>query len=127
MSLNYIAVGIGGAIGALLRYIVSVTFSSVASPFPLGTVVVNLVGSFLLGFLTTRWFVSRAMPSFLVVGVGTGMIGSFTTFSTFSVEFIELMKNGLFFYAFLYSSISLLGGILLAYYGYRWGKRRKAV
>ncbi len=124
MKLNYVAVGLGGVIGALLRYAVSVTFSQMTAPFPLGTIVVNLVGSFLLAFLTTKWFVHQGKTSPLMLGVGTGMIGSFTTFSTFSVELVELVEQNMLGLAFLYCVISLFGGAFLTYVGYKVGRRK---
>lgn len=82
-----ILVGVGGAIGALGRY--AVTRSLPAEAFPLGTLAVNVLGSFLLGLLT---FAGAGEGLLLFVGVGA--CGSFTTFSSFSVETVRLYERG---------------------------------
>ncbi|WP_243291518.1 fluoride efflux transporter CrcB [Bacillus sp. FJAT-47783] len=120
---NYLAVGIGGVIGALLRYVISVYLTKATAPFPLGTMFVNFVGSFTLGFFTARWIEKKLLPSYIRTGIGTGLIGSFTTFSTFSVEFVQLLQEGHIIYALLYSSFSLVGGLTLAFFGYEYGRK----
>ncbi|MFD1565537.1 fluoride efflux transporter CrcB [Haloarchaeobius amylolyticus] len=84
-------VGTGGAIGAILRYWVGQRVSSRVpnSQFPLSTFVVNVVGSFVLGFVV----LAGAGESTLQL-VGTGICGSFTTFSSFSVETVRLYERG---------------------------------
>lgn len=80
-------VGFGGVIGALARYAVSSLVEE--SRFPLSTVLVNVVGSFLLGL------VSFAGPGeSLALFVGVGVCGAFTTFSTFSVDTVQLVEEG---------------------------------
>ena len=89
--MNIILVAIGGAIGALLRYAVMrffVYFNIIT--FPYGTLVVNVVGSFIIGFLAF-WLVNRylhneAIRVFLIIGV----LGAFTTFSSFSLDTLHL-------------------------------------
>jgi CrcB protein len=80
-------VGTGGAIGAVLRQYVSTRIES--ETFPLGTFAVNVLGSFALGVLT---FLGAS--SDLVLLLGTGVCGSFTTFSSFSVETVRLWETG---------------------------------
>lgn len=119
----YLYVGIGGAIGSLLRYFVSlVTLHFIGNAFPYGTVTVNLLGAFLLGWFTSH-ILYQTNPS-LTAGIGTGMIGSFTTLSTFSVDMLFLMENDAIISVFLYITISVIGGLLLAYAGLRVGKKK---
>src|SRR5437763_14248245 len=111
-------VGTGGFIGSAARYlsqqIVSKFFPVV---FPLGTLSINVLGCFLIGIiyalsergniLTPEW------RSFLA----TGFCGGFTTFSTFSLESLNLMKDGEFFYLALYVCLSVILGFAATYFG----------
>ena len=118
-------VGFGGIIGALLRYWVGLTFAPVSpSAFPLGTFLANMIGSFCLALLTSIAAQSRALPQWLVTGIGTGMIGAFTTFSTFSFETAHLIQGHYYKTALFYALLSLMGGWVLAYMGYTLGMRR---
>ncbi|WP_181349593.1 fluoride efflux transporter CrcB [Thalassobacillus sp. CUG 92003] len=119
----YIAVGIGGVIGSLLRYYISVyTGYGWGSTFPFDTFLANLIGCFLLGWVTTYLAKMNWLPSPVSLGIGTGLIGSFTTFSTFSFETVALIKSSEWLIAISYVLGSLWGGLLLAYLGYRVGR-----
>jgi CrcB protein len=116
----YIAVGIGGIIGALLRYSLSLSMhAGWIGPFPAGTLTANWIGSFALGWFASRMARSETLPAWVRLGVGTGIIGSFTTFSTFSLEMVSLLQNGLQMYALLYGLLSLGGGLSMAWSGSR--------
>ncbi len=90
-----LAIAAGGAIGALLRYWVSSAVQNrTTSIFPYGTLTVNVIGSLLIGFLYI-WLIERlavgpAVRAFMLIGV----LGAFTTFSTFSIETLNLMESG---------------------------------
>ncbi|MEA3243509.1 MAG: fluoride efflux transporter CrcB, partial [Pseudomonadota bacterium] len=90
-----LAIAGGGAVGAVLRYWVSYgVYALTGRGFPYGTLVVNVLGSLVMGFLYI-WLLERmpggvAMRAFLLIG----LLGAFTTFSTFSVETLNLMEAG---------------------------------
>lgn len=115
----YIAIGIFGMVGALLRYYLGVAIHiGWVYSFPLGTLIINWVGTLVLGWFT--YYVSQLKcPEWIRLGFGVGLIGSFTTFSTFSVETLNLLNNGLIVHALLYVLLSLLGGLFFSFLGYK--------
>ncbi|WP_339263515.1 fluoride efflux transporter CrcB [Solibacillus sp. FSL W7-1472] len=119
-----ILIGIGGAIGAALRYSVSILFftTTETAAFPFATVAVNLAGCFLLGLLSSGFEQKIiANPNYLSA-LKTGLIGSFTTFSTFSVEVIQLLQHNSYFFAILYIFISAIFGFLFVALGMKSGR-----
>ncbi len=88
------AIAIGGAVGALLRFWVSSgIYYILGKEFPYGTLAVNILGSFLMGFLYIL-FLERVVSSELRAIVLIGLLGAFTTFSTFSIETMNLLLDG---------------------------------
>jgi fluoride exporter len=110
------SVMLGGFIGAVTRYTLG-EWIHINNKFPLGTLLINLLGCFLLGWFLTFITLRKNIRTEYTLFVGTGLIGSFTTFSTFSVETILLMKNGHLVNGVLYILASILFGFLLAYLG----------
>lgn len=109
---------LGGFFGAITRYYIGEWIHK-PNGFPFGTLSINLFGCFILGwFLTYFTLRKKIRPEFILL-IGTGFIGSFTTFSTFSVESILLFHNGLVVYGLLYASSSIVFGLLLAYLGFK--------
>ncbi|AUJ23181.1 fluoride efflux transporter FluC [Virgibacillus dokdonensis] len=119
------AIGLGGAVGAMGRY--SLTFIFSTDGFPFATLSANLLGCFLLSYLLHHKQIKKHLPPTLFTALTTGLIGSFTTFSTFTVETIELW-NSHFFLAITYVLLSIAGGLLFCYIGYLFSihTRKKA-
>ena len=117
---TYLAIGIGGFIGAILRaYTAGIVNHAFKHDIPFGTVAVNLIGSFILGTLIGLIQFSAIQNPYLKSMLTTGMMGAFTTFSTFAIESFFLIKNGLIMESLVYISLNLFGSIILAAAGYK--------
>lgn len=118
MIIKLLAVAFGGSIGAVLRFLIyEVIDSKFHSDFPWATLTVNLLGSLVIGFLWgyfARVYVSPGMRMLIFVGI----LGSFTTFSTFAFDNFSLIKSGDYIYMTLYLLATNLFGISLAIGGY---------
>lgn len=127
MVWNYAAVAIGGAIGCCARYgMTQVVQLFYSGKFPLPTLLVNVLGSFILGFLF-YWTLERfPVNPTLRLAILTGGLGGFTTFSTFMVESFGLMENGMPTRAALYVVLSVVVGFIAAVAG-AWLSRHLAV
>ncbi|HEY4224389.1 MAG TPA: CrcB family protein [Pseudolysinimonas sp.] len=116
--MTFVAVLIGGLVGTGLR-LATAALVLPGSDFPWSTLLVNLVGSFALGFLVAR--VWPTAPSWLRAGLGTGVLGSFTTFSAVVVSLLTLAGSGLTLLAGIYLIVSLVLGFAAALLGIRLG------
>ena len=117
--LSILSIFIGGGIGAVLRYFVTTLCRNLFSLSILGTFGVNLLGCFLIGYifgvlLNKSDLISQTLRLFITVG----FLGGLTTFSTFNLEILELIKNGKIAFGFLYMICSCLMGLLLTFLGY---------
>ncbi|TKC19372.1 fluoride efflux transporter CrcB [Robertmurraya kyonggiensis] len=111
---SWFLVAIGGFFGAISRfYVGNVAKKRFATDFPTGTIAVNLLGSFLLGYLFAAPF-EKGIYTFF----GVGFLGAFTTFSTMSVEAIQLLFAKKFSISIIYLALTYILGILLAFLGY---------
>ncbi|RKD24471.1 hypothetical protein BEP19_08775 [Ammoniphilus oxalaticus] len=119
MIIKMIAVGLGGFLGATLRYGINEALPP-QTGFPLATLCVNLAGCFALALFATNMRLGKI--EHLQLAVGTGLLGAFTTFSTFSTETLSLLQNHQLGAALLYILLSVCGGIGLAYIGFQRGK-----
>ncbi len=109
----FLAVAMGGALGAVGRYWVMIQAGHLfGGHFPYGTLIVNVVGCFLLGALietvAVAWSVNQETQTFLVVGV----LGAFTTFSTFSMDVFFLVERGQLLPAAVYVTASIMLSLL---------------
>ncbi|WP_226085164.1 MULTISPECIES: fluoride efflux transporter CrcB [Mesobacillus] len=118
----YLGVGLGGMLGSLLRYLVSLSTNNILNNgFPMGTLIVNFAGSLFLGWFTARIVERSKWNPVLMATIGTGLTGSFTTFSTFSLETMMMIEKGSIGFAVFYVLLSAVGGLLLATAGYKLG------
>ena len=112
-----IAVGIGSCIGGILRYLLSQLIQAkFLSTFPFGTLSVNIIGCFLIGLVfgfSERSYISMEWRLFLV----TGLLGGFTTFSSFSNETIALIRDGQNWLALSYIASSVIVGLVATFAG----------
>lgn len=116
--MHLVAVAVGGAVGALLRYALRELVPPVADGrIPLATIGANVAGSFLLGFLGGVMLQRAAIPAELRLGVTVGLLGAFTTFSAFSLETVDLLRGGNWPFAVLNIVLSLSGALLALWAG----------
>lgn len=109
---RYLIVGSGGAIGAIARYWVGGLFKTGMGGFPLGTFVINLSGSFILGLFLTLISEKYVVPAGWRLFFGTGFVGAYTTFSSFTNEVGALLQQGYWATGLFYASASLVSGML---------------
>lgn len=114
--MQLISVMLGGFFGAITRYKIG-DWIQAGNGFPIGTLLINLIGCFSLGWFLTFITIRKKIKPELALLIGTGFIGSFTTFSTFSLETILLFQNEQAVYAVLYILISIIFGLLMTYLG----------
>jgi CrcB protein len=106
-----VLVAVGGAAGSILRYLTDRRVQAWRdSPFPFGTLTVNVVGSFILGFLS-GWLLHGAEPSSVRSLVAVGFCGGLTTFSTFGYETVQLFLEKTRLYAVLNVIVTVLAGL----------------
>lgn len=106
--LNILAIFFGGGLGSLARYGISIMLRTYSLDFPLATLCVNLIGSLILGFTIAFFWNKVHLHDTLKLAITVGFCGGLTTFSTFSWETFDLIKNGEFLLAGLYAIISVL-------------------
>ncbi|MCF6212758.1 MAG: fluoride efflux transporter CrcB [Flavobacteriaceae bacterium] len=110
-------VGLGSFIGGTLRYLIAqMVQSKFLSAFPFGTLTVNIIGCFVIGIvfgMSEKFNLSPEWRLFLA----TGICGGFTTFSAFSLETMQLLRDGQILYGLLYVAASILVGLLAVYLG----------
>ena len=113
--MELVLVGVGGFVGAIARRVIDLAISErVEGAFPLGTLVVNLTGAFLLGLLFA-WATERdVLPAQIRGPLMIGFIGAYTTFSTFMLESWRLIEDG----AWPLAAVNLVGSVVL---GLAWG------
>jgi len=112
---------LGAAVGAPGRYLVDRAIQARHdSLMPWGTMLVNVVGSFVVGLLTGL-ATTYDVPDAVVLALGTGLCGALTTYSTFSYETFRLFEDGARLYALLNAGLSLLAGLGFAVIGYALG------
>lgn len=118
MIKNIILVGLGGALGSVARYLISVlVYSGKTQSFPWSTLLTNFMGCLLLGLLLGYFQKNDNQYQELKLLLAIGVCGGMTTFSTFSAETLNLMQSGNLLATALYAISSFVGGVLLLYLG----------
>lgn len=115
----YLLVAVGGALGSMARYGAGVAVGRLwSSSFPLGTMLINIAGSLLMGLFIG--YLARTTPAWQADGrlfVAVGILGGFTTFSSFSLDTIALFERGALLQAGLYVAISVVAAIVALFAG----------
>src|SRR5579875_3092434 len=115
---KYLVVMLGGSIGAVSRFIVATLVTRFYSTvFPLGTFVINITGSFLIGFLMTMFLNRPGIPINWRLFLVTGILGGYTTFSSFEWEALVALRGGAAALGFLYIASSVVLGLAGAWIG----------
>lgn len=118
-----LAIAAGGAVGALLRYWMSSgTHALLGRGFPYGTLVVNVLGSFAIGFLFVLFLERMTLSGEWRAGILVGVLGAFTTFSTFSIETLNLLEEGAHLKASLNVALSVALCLAGAWFGLLLGR-----
>ncbi len=115
--LNLILVATGGALGATLRYTLTNISKTIFASSIYGSISVNIIGSFLIGYFITSDIVNNLSENFVKFFLIIGLLGSFTTFSAFSYEVIDLINSKKYITSFTYIFISIFICIISAYLG----------
>ncbi|HVG38272.1 MAG TPA: fluoride efflux transporter CrcB [Pyrinomonadaceae bacterium] len=109
---KYLAVAVGGALGAVARYHLGNTIvSRFGAPFPTATFLINVSGSFVIGFFLALAPEKFALNPHLRLAVAVGFVGAYTTFSTFEYETMQLLETRRYLLAFLYVVLSFAVGL----------------
>ena len=117
-----LVVGFGGAVGAILRWWVGVFMNHLLAPAFVGPLVVNLVGSFMIGLLLI-WFQGRLpISDVLRTGILVGLLGGFTTYSAFSMEAVNMMMAGLYGRASAYVVVTVVVCLMGTWAGVMLGR-----
>lgn len=125
MLKKYIFIALGGVLGALARYLLHLLWPvATTGGFPLATLLINVAGSFVLAWLIALPLGSLKLSPEVKLGLTTGFLGAFTTFSTFSKETVLMLQNGAVLMAGGYVIVSLLFGLLAAWCGMRLAESR---
>ena len=120
---EFVAVGVGGMLGTGIRLLADVVIPHDNTQLPLSTLLVNVVGAFVLGLLVSSIWTRPRTPNWVKAGLGTGLIGSFTTFSALIVSLLTEATLGMWWLAVVYLLLSLLLGFGAAALGLRLGHR----
>jgi fluoride exporter len=115
---NFVAIGVGAALGAWSRWGLSIWLNSGPDRFPVGTFVANLGGSYLIGLAVAWSLLHPGWPAPLRLMLVTGLLGALTTFSTFSAEAVTFFHEGRWSLGFIYAGSSLIGCLLMTALGW---------
>ncbi len=117
MIKNFILIGVGGALGSMLRYLFSLLIQH--KQLPWATLLVNIIGSFIIGIVVAESLKNEIFANNWRLFLATGICGGFTTFSAFSLENLQLLQNGKYFLFIVYIFASIVLGIFATWLGYK--------
>jgi len=115
LPLNFLAVGVGAAAGAWLRWVLGLRLN--AAGWPWGTLAANFLGGYLIGVMVALVASHPEWPAWVRLAAITGFLGGLTTFSTFSAETVDMIQRGVYGTAVGYAAISLAGSLCLTALG----------
>ena len=115
LPINFLAIGVGAAMGAWLRWLLGLRFNAIGWPW--GTLAANLIGGYLIGFAVALIAGHPAWPGWIRLAAITGFLGGLTTFSTFSAETVAMLERGQYGMSLAYAGASLLGSLALTALG----------
>jgi len=114
---GFAAVGIGAALGAWLRWALGLGLNAMLPQLPLGTLLANLIGGYLIGIAVAMLDEAAGFTPELRLFVITGFLGGLTTYSTFSAESVALLQSGRYSWALLHTGAHLAGSVALTVLG----------
>lgn len=117
MIKNLLLVGLGGALGSMLRYVTGLLIHT--RVFPYATLAVNITGSFIIGIVFAMSIQQEPLSNNWKLFLATGICGGFTTFSAFALENMGLLQNGKYGMAIAVISLSVILGIVATFLGYQ--------
>ena len=122
MSLLILLVGIGGGLGAISRFLVTQASASISGQIPVGIFICNIVGSLVIGmvaaFLIKTQLFSEEVSIYVRALIVTGFLGGFTTFSSFSLDMLNLLQRGEIVMAFGYAILSVVVSLIAVGFGF---------
>ena len=114
----FLIAGLGSFFGGGFRYLVQQFFiRQFPEPFPVGTLVVNILGCFIIGIIFSLSERTNLLSNEMRMFLAVGLCGGFTTFSSFSLENFAMLRDGQYFYIFSYVGLSIFLGFLATYLG----------
>ena len=116
--MSWLAVGLGAAIGAWSRWFLGMWMNNIHQHIPLGTLVANLVGGFIIGMATSFFFWHNNISPEWRLFIITGFLGGLTTFSTFSAETVLMLQRGEYVWASLQILLHVAGSFLMCIAGF---------
>lgn len=121
--MNYLIIACFAFFGGIMRYMLSFV-SVVVGGFPLGTLLANFLGCFLLSWLVKQLMVAKKSHPRWILGVGTGFCGGLSTFSTFTLDSIHLLQQQAYGLALWYMGSSIIGGLFFIWLGEYCSRKR---
>lgn len=115
---NFLAVGIGAALGAWSRWLLGIFLNPLFIMLPLGTLAANIIGGYLIGVAVGIFHLNHGLPAELRLFAITGFLGGLTTFSTFSAEVVERLLAHQLGWALALAGVHLIGSLLATYLGF---------